>query len=286
MTKFYQWNEIRPHVYHIGSGEQVFMDLFVGTERALLFDTGYGFGDLRGEIAEITQLPLTVVNSHGHPDHAGANYQFDGPIYIHPDDMELCAQHTNEASRRKSIEMARQTVNYISGQTIDILPTGFDQETYCCGGTGKLTPVREGVTFSLGGITLRVVEVPGHTAGSIGLLYEEEKMFFAGDAMSPFVWLFAPESKTLSDYIATLKKAKTFGFTHLVVAHHPVVLEGNVLDDYLDAAEHLDYEAGSPFSNPLFPEIEARICPRAGYSPMDMSKPGFASIVISRKHLS
>lgn len=285
MGIFYQWNEIRPSVYHIGSDEQVYMDLFVGTEWALLFDTGYGFGNLHEAISKITQLPVTVVNSHGHPDHVGGNYQFDGPIYIHADDIELCKQFTSAARRRESVEMARHTADHASGQIMDILPKDFDEEAYCCGGTGKLLPVWEGKVFSLGGITLRVVEVPGHTAGSIGLLYEEENIFFAGDAMSPFVWLFAPESKNLSDYIATLKKVKAFGSDYLVVAHHPVMLKGKVLDDYLDAAEQLDYETGIPFSNPMFPGIEARICPRAGYGPVDFGKPGFASVVISRDHI-
>ena len=73
--------------------------------------------------------------------------------------------------------------------------------------------------FDLGGITLEVVEVPGHTHGSIGLLYKEEKIFFAGDAMNPFLWLFAPEATMLSEYKATLRKADGLDFEALVVSH-------------------------------------------------------------------
>lgn len=285
MSQFYEWKELCPNVYHIGSGEQVFMDLFVGTERALLLDTGFGYGDLRSVISQITQLPLIVVNSHGHPDHVCGNFQFDGPVYIHPDDMALCQRYTSEANRRGLVETARNTVSYATGEVIDILPEGFNEEAYCHGKSGDLTPIREGEVFHLGGITLRVIEVPGHTVGSIGLLYEEENVFFAGDAMSPFVWLFSPESTVLSRYILTLKKAKALGFSSLVVAHHPVSLDAGAIDDYLDAAEHLNYETGVPFSHPLFSGIEARSCARMGYGPMDIGKPGFASVVINPDHI-
>lgn len=285
MAQFYHWEEICPNVYHIGSDEQVFMDLFVGTERALLFDTGYGFGDLREVISQITQLPLTIVNSHGHPDHICGDYQFDGPVYIHPADMESYAQHTTGSNRRSLVDGARHMMDHATGQLKDILPKGFDEEAYCNGGTVRLVPVQEGKVFRLGGSSLRVVEVPGHTAGSIGLLYEQENTFFAGDAMSPFVWLFAPESTMLSEYISTLKKVTALGLSHLVVAHHPTKLEAKVLEDYMDVAEHLDYEAGIPFDNPMFPKIKARICTRKGFRFSDIGKPGFASIVISRDHI-
>jgi glyoxylase-like metal-dependent hydrolase (beta-lactamase superfamily II) len=47
------------------------MYLVTGTRRAMLVDTGMGLGDLAGMVRGLTDLPLTVVNTHGHPDHAG-----------------------------------------------------------------------------------------------------------------------------------------------------------------------------------------------------------------------
>jgi hypothetical protein len=39
-------------------------DLIVGEKRDLLFDTGMGISDLKKVIAELTSLPIVVLNSH------------------------------------------------------------------------------------------------------------------------------------------------------------------------------------------------------------------------------
>lgn len=285
MDKFYNVSELKKNVYRIGSNEQVFMDLFVGTEKALLWDTGYGYGDLKAVIREITDLPLIIVNSHGHLDHTCGNFQFEEEIYIHPEDIELCQLHNSLMMRKGAVENGRHTFMYETGQMMDVLPADFDEERYVNAGYGKLVPVEEGHVFDLGGITLEVIKVPGHTHGSIGLLYKEEKIFYAGDAMNPFLWLFAPEATMLSEYKATLRKAEELNFEALVISHGPGALPKAVLADFMDAAEHVDYEKGTPFQSPLVQGVEARICAREGFGPQDMGKPGFASVVISREHI-
>ncbi len=57
--------------------ERVTSYLVVGAERALLFDTGTGTGDIRSVISELTELEAVVVNSHSHSDHVGGNDQFE-----------------------------------------------------------------------------------------------------------------------------------------------------------------------------------------------------------------
>ncbi|MBM7655541.1 hypothetical protein [Neobacillus cucumis] len=50
-NEYYHVKQLKENVYRITSDEAVFCDLFVGTEKALLLDTGYGFGErlsLRG----------------------------------------------------------------------------------------------------------------------------------------------------------------------------------------------------------------------------------------------
>ena len=68
--------EVAGGVWAIDDRAQDTVYLVVGGERALLLDTGWGVGDLAGLVASLTDLPLTVVNSHGHPDHVCGNGQF------------------------------------------------------------------------------------------------------------------------------------------------------------------------------------------------------------------
>ena len=51
--------------------------LAVGRDRALLIDAGISGGDLVGEIARLTDKPVTLVILHNHDDHNAAAGQFD-----------------------------------------------------------------------------------------------------------------------------------------------------------------------------------------------------------------
>ena len=43
--------------------------LVIGREKACVIDTMNGYCDLKKEVRKITDKPLIVVNTHGHPDH-------------------------------------------------------------------------------------------------------------------------------------------------------------------------------------------------------------------------
>ncbi|MBP3660542.1 MAG: MBL fold metallo-hydrolase [Oscillospiraceae bacterium] len=264
----YNVRELEPGLYRIGNSA-VFMDLIVGSHHALLFDTGYGYGDLKAVVRSITDKPLYVVNSHGHVDHACGNEAFGG-AYIHPLDMELCREHNGPQMRRAELDVAE-------------VPLDFDLDSHLRLGPGELKPVGEGDTFDLGGVTLQVIHLPGHTAGSIGLWWPEKKLLYVGDAMNCFVWLFLPEARELATYIRTLHKAAGLPFTHMLQSHEPDPVPKRKLWDYLDLAVHLDFEAGTVVPAPFGVESEVRICTRGGLHYDDRSHPGFAAIMISRE---
>ena len=65
-----------------GMGD-VWMYLIIGPENAMLIDTAYGLGDLKGLVDKITGgKPIIVVNTHEHYDHAYGNCRFD-KVYCH-----------------------------------------------------------------------------------------------------------------------------------------------------------------------------------------------------------
>jgi glyoxylase-like metal-dependent hydrolase (beta-lactamase superfamily II) len=71
------WYEI----YHVNSGifailepnhdEKMISYLVIGTEQAALIDTGMGIGNIQTEVKRLTDLPVIVINTHGHFDHIG-----------------------------------------------------------------------------------------------------------------------------------------------------------------------------------------------------------------------
>ncbi|WP_164860140.1 MBL fold metallo-hydrolase [Actinomyces wuliandei] len=80
------------HVTRTHDPRDVHMHLVTGRQRALLVDTGYGVGDLAALVTSLTDLPLTVVLTHGHIDHAfGASGLTD--VHMHPADLPVLARH-------------------------------------------------------------------------------------------------------------------------------------------------------------------------------------------------
>jgi hydroxyacylglutathione hydrolase len=171
------------------------MYLVEGKDRALLIDTGLGAAKLADYVRTLTTKPLTVVNTHGHPDHAGANYQFK-TVYVHPADAAAARQAASPAARARSLK------TMAAGRTAPDMVTAGDAEK---AGEAELVAVKDGFTFDLGGRRLEVIETPGHTPGEIVLLDAANKRLFTGDNDNGLVWLFLPNSLPLEVYLQSLK---------------------------------------------------------------------------------
>ena len=76
MADYYKVIDMGDGIYHIWEPAGVASSLITGKTKALLIDTGYGYGDLKSVVRSLTDLPLRVVNTHCHIDHAGGNYLF------------------------------------------------------------------------------------------------------------------------------------------------------------------------------------------------------------------
>ena len=279
---YYKIEKLFDKIYRISSLEGTFLFLFLGDRKALLLDTGYGFGDLKGAVREITDLPLIIVNSHGHLDHVCGNFQFNEEIYIHSKDMELCKSHNSTESRQKIVKGARNLMDFTSGEERNALPEDFSDADYIRQGYGNLVPLEAGQVFDLGEVTIAVHELPGHTAGSVGLEYREEGILFPTDAINPLVFLFLPESTDLATYKESLQKANGLDIKYIVFSHSPKIASKSILEDFIECANYVDYNRGFPFEGEEFRKFEPRICPRKGFGPHDVMKTGFAAIVIDQ----
>lgn len=107
-------------IYEPHQSEEAISFLIVGDNRALLWDTGLGIGNLKGVTAELTRLPVAVLNSHTHDDHVGDNWQFD-TIYS----MDTAFSLRNAQGSREDAQAEIQP-----GQVCGQLPAGFDAEAY------------------------------------------------------------------------------------------------------------------------------------------------------------
>src|SRR3569833_230168 len=68
--------DVGHHTYAIAepyNWEETIGYLIIGSNKALLFDTGMGMDHVSPVIKQLTRLPVWVLNSHTHPDHIGGN---------------------------------------------------------------------------------------------------------------------------------------------------------------------------------------------------------------------
>ena len=59
--------------------------LLTGQKRALLVDSGRSVHTARDVAAALTDLPISLLNTHADGDHVGSNAQFES-FYMHPDE--------------------------------------------------------------------------------------------------------------------------------------------------------------------------------------------------------
>lgn len=188
--------KIEPGIYRITEKLGVGCYLVIGSERALLIDTGYGKADLKKTVSGLTSLPVTVVNTHLHPDHSGGN-KFFGAAMVGEADLPARAgvpsnallQGVAEATVLKHPLLKRPAKWFSSLMHLDA-----DEAEY--------SPLPDAI--DLGGRTVRVLPCPGHTAGSVLLVDGKSRLMFAGDAINAALWLFTCPESTTGGYAATI----------------------------------------------------------------------------------
>lgn len=87
---YYRSQPVSVHVLWIESPSKENLYLVIGRQRAILIDAGLGVGHLRAFVENLTSLPLTVLLTHGHIDHAPGATEF-GKVYLNSADQALIA---------------------------------------------------------------------------------------------------------------------------------------------------------------------------------------------------
>jgi glyoxylase-like metal-dependent hydrolase (beta-lactamase superfamily II) len=186
-----------------------------------------------------------VINTHYHADHTWGSCFFPGATVI---SHSLCREFLGTRGK-PSLEAARRQ-SPVFRQVELIMP----QMTFDSGTLG----------LKVGKKTLTLIPLPGHSPDGIGVLVEEDRVLFAGDAFMSLPYIVDGD---VEDQVTSLKKIGKLGLENVVQGHGDVVLRGEIEAEikenlaYLSALRKAVRKAGRrKFPWDILGEIDVESC--------------------------
>jgi len=202
--------------------------LVEGDDEALVIDSGYGCGNVRGYLQTLTNKPVkNIANTHDHFDHTENNAYFD------------CSFMSAETK-------PLATIPFESFVGIDF-PRNY-----------KIQIIDEGYIFHLGNRELETFKIPDHAVGSLVFLDKKERILFSGDELG------MPMGKTLNGsvnrFAGYMKKLVARRCEFDTIATGFGVLNADIIDKYLDNVRYiLAGNEGEPHEKPPFPKVPEQV---------------------------
>ena len=225
-------------IYEPGQFEEVISYLILGEDRALLFDTGLGIGNIATVARSLTDLDIVVLNSHSHYDHIGGNHAFDRVLGMDTD----YTRARSEGSGREAV------AEFISpGWVWKEFPADFDPETYESKGWTIARTVGEGETIDLGGRQLEILVTPGHAPDSLCLLDRTNRLLFTGDTFYLAPLYTHIEGSDFAHYAESARRLATMvdDIDVLLTAHNVPIVDSGYLVKLKDAFDTIVAGGGS-----------------------------------------
>lgn len=215
MGGWFHVSELARGVWQLTEPGHVCSWLVAGERAAALIDTGCGFVPIRPVVEELTDLPVTVVNTHHHFDHVGGNHEWER-IVIHPDGVAgLAAEVPREVLGAYARYAAEQVERFELYERLDRrfyhlledahrvrpLPAVVAAGEWRIRATRATGVIVHGDVIELGARRLRVRHTPGHSRDCVCLELIGERILFGGDTVNT-----GPVYAQLADsHVATLR---------------------------------------------------------------------------------
>lgn len=174
--------------------------LLSGDDYSLLIDTGMNVKNVKAIAQSLTDKPIKLINTHADPDHIGANCEFSSFMM----------------------------------NTLELDNYNIYQKC-----TSQVIPVNDHEIINIGGRSLEVIFIPGHTPGSIALLDIERRVLFSGDTIQAGnIFLFGP-MRNIKTYLKSLERLNTLKdqFDFIYPSHANPVLEPNIIEKLIEGTK-------------------------------------------------
>ena len=172
-----------------------------GTKKALMIDSGMNTPNAMEIAKTITDKPLELMNTHADVDHISGNGAFEWS-YMSP----------------------------------------LEEDNYrVSGGKGDIHPVWDGDLIDLGDRPLEIIDIPGHTPGSIAILDINQRVLISGDSVQAGAIFMFGEKRNLTDYIYSMKRLCGYlkRFDTIYPSHGAFPVSPSLVEQLIGGAEEI-----------------------------------------------
>lgn len=182
--------------------------LVKGSEATLVVDPSLSL------VEEAPPADLVLV-SHAHEDHIAGLGSYDVPVHVHAGDLDaLRSPEALVAGFGFAPEEAEA-----AGATL--------REQFHVRGRSDALDFEDGAVFDLGGRTVTVVHLPGHTAGHCGFLVEPDGFLFVADVdLTSFGPYYGDVGSSLVEFETSIGRCREIEARWYGTAHQKGVIEG------------------------------------------------------------
>lgn len=163
-----------------------------------------------------------IVNTHYHADHTQGTYLFPNAQVI---SHQLCHQLLDTVGR-EGLERAQQESEEFDEVCIQLPNLTFEEGC---------------LSLNIGGKTLDLHHMPGHSLDMLSVFIREQRILFASDNMMPVPTIFDGQTKSLVDSLQTILNLKP---DSIVRGHGEVILRGEVeraIQSDLNYLQHIQH---------------------------------------------
>ena len=181
-----------------------------GRDTLVAFDTP----QVANRLGDVLRDVDRVILGHVHEDHmAGLHLMPHAEVHVHEADVEAA----------RSWEGLSRHYGY-SEQVLAGLKTKIEAQFHYRARADALA-YRDGTLWELGGVRVRAVHLPGHTAGHCALLVEPHGIAFIGDIdLSGFGPYYGDASSSLADFRRSLARLPELPASVWITSHHKGVV--------------------------------------------------------------
>ena len=172
-----------------------------GDEKALMIDSGMNTPDAVKYAKELSDKPLEMLNTHADRDHISGNGAFE-KIYM----------------------SSNEEANYRAA-----------------GGKGEIIPIKDGDIIDLGNRPLEIIDIPGHTPGSVAILDINNRVLISGDSVQDGTIFMFGEFRDIHSYIDSMKKLETYKdrFDAIFPSHGSLPVNKDLIGKLAGGAEEI-----------------------------------------------